>query len=433
MIRPDSTRGAPRGESPGESVLFGRMINVVQVSRFAILPCVALALGLAGCEKAPPAQFRLNMQDIIHDTPDKDPFEFVLTGGEKDEAEVKDKEARRAGLQKLTDALAAFFGTPDDPYVVPESGLDAKKVRLASGPYGGNADGTQRGLYRQHCVHCHGISGDGAGPTAVFLYPYPRDYRQGKFKFKSTEFSAKPTHEDLKRTLRDGINGTAMPSFTLLPNDELDALVEYVKYLSLRGEFELAMAREMFIQGEPADVELDRATLIEEFLTPAVEAWGEAGDKLINPAPRQDRPTTARALAASIEAGRKLFHGKGACNGCHGATAMGDGWADPHFDDWNNAKNAEEAQVELLPRQDLQPRNLRMGIYRGGRRPLDLYRRIHAGIPGAQMPGQGPGSGSRNFLEPDEIWQVVDYIRSLPYEPATLANRHEQVVRKAQN
>ena len=29
-------------------------------------------------------------------------------------------------------------------------------------------------LYREHCAHCHGISGDGVGPTAVFLNPYPR-------------------------------------------------------------------------------------------------------------------------------------------------------------------------------------------------------------------------------------------------------------------
>ena len=44
-----------------------------------------------------------------------------------------------------------------------------------------------RNLYMQHCLHCHGVSGDGAGPTAKFLNPRPRDYRQGIFKFKSTQ------------------------------------------------------------------------------------------------------------------------------------------------------------------------------------------------------------------------------------------------------
>src|SRR5262249_29870956 len=33
-------------------------------------------------------------------------------------------------------------------------------------------------LYRLHCLHCHGVSGAGDGPTAAFLYPTPRDYRR---------------------------------------------------------------------------------------------------------------------------------------------------------------------------------------------------------------------------------------------------------------
>ncbi len=40
-------------------------------------------------------------------------------------------------------------------------------------------------LYRRNCLHCHGVSGAGDGPTAPFLYPPPRDYRRGIFKFTS--------------------------------------------------------------------------------------------------------------------------------------------------------------------------------------------------------------------------------------------------------
>ena len=93
-------------------------------------------------------------------------------------------------------------------------------------------------MYRRHCAHCHGISGDGAGPTASFLNPYPRDYRRGIFKFKSTPRTEPPTKEDLKRILHEGIAGTAMPSFKYLPNDELEALASYVRYLSVRGQVE---------------------------------------------------------------------------------------------------------------------------------------------------------------------------------------------------
>ena len=41
-------------------------------------------------------------------------------------------------------------------------------------------------IYRKNCLHCHGVSGAGDGPTAPFLYPLPRDYRKGIFKFTST-------------------------------------------------------------------------------------------------------------------------------------------------------------------------------------------------------------------------------------------------------
>ena len=39
-----------------------------------------------------------------------------------------------------------------------------------------------------------------------------------------------------------------------------------------------------------------------------------------------------------------------------------------------------------LPDRHIIPRNLRLGTYRGGRRPLDIYYRIHEGIQAAPMP-----------------------------------------------
>ena len=73
---------------------------------------------------------------------------------------------------------------------------------------------------------------------------------------------------------------------------------------------------------------------------------------------------------------------------------------------------------DALPARTITPRNLRQNIYRGGRRPLDIYRRIYAGINGVPMPGVGPASPApRGTLKPQEIWNLVDYVRSLPYEP----------------
>ena len=175
-----------------------------------------------------------------------------------------------------------MFGTPDDAYVFPESGLDLAKIELAAGTTGGDASGRQRGLYRQHCVHCHGINGDGAGPTASFLTPYPRDYRKGIYKFKSTQRGNRPTTADLERTLRQGIPGTAMPSFLLLPSDEIEALVEYVKYLSYpRRSRERHGVRRLRPGGT---LEMNHDSLVSEYLEPVTTSWQAADAAVIQPA-----------------------------------------------------------------------------------------------------------------------------------------------------
>src|SRR6185295_15570556 len=144
----------------------------------------------------------------------------------------------------VDNVLAALYGTPDAPALPALANVDVSKVldisklKLAAGRVGSDSTGRPRGLYREHCAHCHGITGDGNGPTASFLNPYPRDYRAGLFKFKSTPIGYRPLHDDLKKIVVEGIPGTAMPSFRLLSDQEIEALVEYVKYLAIRGETE---------------------------------------------------------------------------------------------------------------------------------------------------------------------------------------------------
>ncbi len=339
-----------------------------------------LAGGAVGCGKSDSARFVLNRE-----------------GKDLNALEPE----QRAALNHMTTALVAAFGTPDKPYVLPESGLDLHKIEIASGPFASDEQGKQRGLYRQHCAHCHGVTGDGAGPTALFLNPYPRDYRRGLFKFKSTERAARPTTADLKRVLLDGVAGTAMPSFALLPAEEVDALVEYVKYLAIRGETEQFLYAMMVEEGEGNPP--TREFILEQ-LTPVAEAWQQAESQVI---------AVPEKPAVDVAAGKKLFLGPVAqCAKCHGPSGLGDG-GEESFDDWNKDKKLETAHLFTLPKQTLLPRNLRLGIYRGGRRPVDLYRRIFAGINGAPMPSAPQGEQG---LKPEDIWHIVDYVRSLPYE-----------------
>jgi len=377
----------------------------------------------AGCGKTPSASYRLNMVEATKQR---------LTTEQE---------------QQVATVLLAMFGTPDDPVALPEFGLDEAKLRLASGPVRSDIVGRKNGLYREHCAHCHGVTGDGMGPTAAFLNPYPRDYRPGVFKFKSTERADKPTHADLLRILRNGIAGTSMPSFALLSEPQIDALAEYVKYLSIRGETELALMRAYFELDDDAKGILPetREFLVDETASPIAEKWKSATAAQIAV---PDMPADID-LTASIAKGKELFYGdKANCVKCHGVTGLGDGQAND-YDDWNKSiveinkeikgglakagetstsgMSADEAaehrkQVawlgkfshvvdgDALAPRTIPPRNLRLGVYRGGRRPLDLYYRIHAGINGAPMPA------AKGTVPPEDIWHIVNYIRSLPYE-----------------
>lgn len=382
--------------------------------RISGVPALLAAIALAGCGRVPPPDFKLNVQGV----------DLVKLAEETSKLSAQERKAVEQQRQDMVNVLTAAFGTPDKPYVLPETKLDLLKLQFAAGPISSDERGIEKGLYRKHCVHCHGISGDGAGPTARFLDPYPRDYRQGVFKFTSTGPGAKPLRADLKRTLVEGIPGTAMPSFMLLADHEIEALVEYVIYLSMRGQTEellnLAVGGE-----EPLPTNREEIVALVE---PIAADWAAAEEAIVVPVvdnlpPLAPLASTAEEEAhrASVERGKQLFLGDVAkCASCHGPSGLGDGSGEPLYDDWNKVKpdnNLVDNDTGVrpiiwwnLPKQQLDPRNLRLGIYRGGRRPMDLYRRIAAGIKGTPMPAGG------NVLKPEEIWDLVNYVRSLPFE-----------------
>jgi len=397
-------------------------------SKLRYWPCLACVVLFAGCGRYEPPRFHSNMVAM-------------------NQQQIPEKQQ-----QDIANILDAMFGTPDEPFVLADTGLDLKKLQQAAGPVRSDQFGRESGLYRRHCGHCHGTTGDGLGPTALVLNPYPRDYRQGKFKFKSTERPDKPTNYDLEIIVRQGVAGTAMPSFDLLPDPQIKALVEYVKYLSLRGETEIRLINAMADLSE-GTLEITRATLVDEILGPVAETWKTSQEKIIVPA---DKPDIE--LAKSVEQGRELFYGtKANCVKCHGPSALGDGQSND-YDDWTkplveiadgvvkerdslktNTELTSEQRSEIetriattteilhsdsLPVRTIKPRNLRQGVYRGGRAPYDIYRRLYAGINGVPMPGVGPTvPGGQGTLTPDEIWALVDYVRSLPYEAISKPSR----------
>lgn len=283
-----------------------------------------------------------------------------------------------------------------------------------------------RKLYARHCQHCHGVSGDGDGTTAKYLNPRPRDYRLGVFKFTSTaSFPApiKATRDDLKRVIAQGIPGTYMPSFVpMLKENELVAVIEYVRWLAMRGEIEKGLITELkgeYSRDRSKDEGIDKSletylnegypNFVNEIAGEVGEKWSGAEEEGTSITPKKPRtPDTAE----SRHRGKVLFLGnKAKCVNCHGPTGRGNG---PMTEDFqkNPATNEVYAERGLFDAWDqpIKPRDLTRGIYRGGRRPIDIYRRIYAGIKGTPMPGN-----SQALLE-EEIWDLVNYALSVPYD-----------------
>lgn len=386
-----------------------------------ILMLLVLSCGVfsAGCG-APPPQFRRYVT-------------FIHLAEKQAGGDLKLSEQQ---LQDLDEVLAAQFGTPNEP-LVPNVGeveiskvLSVNKLTVAAGAVGSDENDRAVGLYREHCAHCHGVTGDGMGPTAAFLNPYPRDFRKGQFKFKSTPIGFKPTHEDLKQIVVNGIPGTAMPSFLLLPENEIEALVQYAKYLAIRGEVERNLLN-LWAAGEfdkdsrlitdPAKPDPEQIAMLKDQTGQVVTKWLEAEASATGVSAR---PTyTPEEFAASKEAGRILFQGtKANCFSCHGIAALGDGQL-TGFDEWTKEFIAptgvrnpelvrEFTRLGMLEPRNIRPRNLRQGVFRGGRRPVDIFWRVRNGIEGTPMPGFKP-----EILSDNDIWHIVNYVQSLPYEP----------------
>jgi mono/diheme cytochrome c family protein len=97
------------------------------------------------------------------------------------------------------------------------------------------------------------------------------------------------------------------------------------------------------------------------------------------------------ADAASLEAGKKLYVEQ--CAGCHGDTGKGDG--------------AMAAYTGDPP-----PSNLADAEWRHGSSDGEIYTVILEGVDGTAM------KDFAKDLKPTEIWQVVNYVKTLAPKPA---------------
>ena len=335
--------------------------------------------------------------------------------------------------KKASEHVEELFGTPDSPKWPSEIAdvVDMVKVKRSAGPVGRDKSKVEYGLFRKHCVQCHGTTGDGQGPAAALLAPYPRDFRRGSFKFKSTPMGKKPTHADLVRTLEKGLPGTGMPAFGTLNHsvefaEDIDALAHYVRYLSVRGEVERRLISAIVNQENAAEQ-------VKIVASKVAESWALADSLSVKP-PRLTTAWVPEDRTAAIERGKAIFLSElTACSKCHGKLGDGNGTSQD-YDEWTKDwtiragidPNKKEEWKPMKRFGALKPvldssRNLTLGAFRGGETREDIYLRIVLGIEGSPMPAIARKENDNPGITEEGIQDLVEYVYSLS-NPGSGAN-----------
>ena len=89
----------------------------------------------------------------------------------------------------------------------------------------------QRGavIHARACVACHGRDGGGDGPGAAELDPWPREFKSGKYRIRSTHSGEAPRRADIEGAIRRGMPGSSMPAFEgLLSDEDIAAVVSFI-------------------------------------------------------------------------------------------------------------------------------------------------------------------------------------------------------------
>lgn len=288
---------------------------------------------------------------------------------------------------ELNRFLQQTFGAPARPTIAGDdetrslaASLGLTDERLAAGSR----------LFRKHCQECHGPTGNGRGTTAPWITPHPRDFRQGVFKFVSTNgtIARKPTRDDLFQTISNGLATTQMPSFALRSEDERHRLIDYVMFLSVRGKTEYEILRRLLVYGEEGlneDVSADAAEIVRAEL----RSWSLAQSDVM---PAQAPVFSENELAESIRRGHALF-----------VDAKGGGCVTCHVNYGREGKLQYDVWGTVVKPGDLtEPKR------KGGTTPEQLYRRIHGGIGPSNMPAP-------TGLSDAQFWDLVNFIKALPY------------------
>jgi cytochrome c oxidase cbb3-type subunit 2 len=249
---------------------------------------------------------------------------------------------------------------------------------LADWPLTSDSAARGRVVYERNCIGCHGEEGLGNGPSAEFLDPIPRNFQAGNFKFRTTPSGELPTASDIAHVVRCGLQGSAMRSFPLMPQREIEDVAAYVLYLAdfgvVKRDIEYELEGDAFATMDPED-------------------YVEIRDEALLSAHEDGWPVTVTQETEndedSVERGRALYEAQ--CVACHGASGVGDGSSSFHLRDWKDTV--------------VRPRDFTSGIFRAGSTPQDLFLRMRTGLNGTPMPSV--------YGSDEDLWDLTHFIMSL--------------------
>lgn len=302
----------------------------------------------------------------------------------------------------------------DDGIVTGKEEVASVKFQDADGkPIEVSAAELNRGktAFRIMCASCHGPKGDGLGPSAMGLVPPPRNFaapgNELQFKFKSVPSGDLPTVEDLIRTVRGGLHGTAMLQWDV-SEQRLREIINYIKTLSNRWQNEAP--------GKPIEISPD-----------PVAAGKMTRDE-------------------AIKLGRWNYHSKTGpnCAGCHPAYVNQSEYeqllkengkeTDKLRDNasWPVPKESEAYGVAITP-PDFTFHELRSitqidplataeeQAKQRATRLTDLYRAIGTGIGGTAMPTW------KGVLKEEDLWGLVHFVETMIEIKSDSAKRSELI------
>jgi sulfur oxidation c-type cytochrome SoxX len=114
----------------------------------------------------------------------------------------------------VTDSIMPSFRFGDQDF----RGMSAYLTSLKTPP----APASPAEAYKALCQRCHGEKGDGHGPVAWYLDPYPRDLTKAGF------INSKPI-DRLTDSIKNGVAGTSMPAWgKALKDDQVKGVLDHV-------------------------------------------------------------------------------------------------------------------------------------------------------------------------------------------------------------